>query len=101
VVGTVAGIISAFNSPRDVYKSWKDKKKERQKVSQNQELKRSLSAGGATVQMEYDGHFRRLGRLGDRFAIGDGKIYPLIRSSERVCCVNHEQREQERSWRYM
>lgn len=73
VVG-VAGIVAAFNSCVDLYKKWKDKREDRSKSQQNQNLERSLTIGGTSVQQEYNTHFARLGQ---QFAVGDGKLFPL------------------------
>lgn len=69
VVAAVAGIVSAFQAPVSLYKSWRDKRDQRKKESQNQALEHSLCSGATTVQTEYDRDFARLGRP---FAVGDG-----------------------------
>jgi hypothetical protein len=69
IVAGVAAIVSAFNGSVTLYRSWRDERRERLENAQNQNLERSLTIGGTTVQREYDTHFARLGR---QFAIGDG-----------------------------
>jgi hypothetical protein len=68
VFGVVAGIISAFHDSLSLYRSWKQKKKERRRNSKNESLEQSLSLGETKIQQEYDLHFARLGQ---RFAVGD------------------------------
>lgn len=75
IVAGVAAIVSAFNGSVTLYRSWRDKRRERLENAQNQNLERSLTTGGTTVQREYDTHFARLGR---QFAVGDG-IYLYFR----------------------
>jgi hypothetical protein len=68
VFGVVAGIISAFHNSLSLYRSWKQKKKERRRNSKNESWELSLSLGETKIQGEYDFHFARLGQ---RFAVGD------------------------------
>jgi hypothetical protein len=44
----VAGIVSAFNGSVTLYRSWRDKRRERLENAQNQNLERSLTIGGTT-----------------------------------------------------
>jgi len=74
IVAAITGIVSAFNGSITLYRSWRDKRRERRNA-QNQDLERSLSLGRTTVQQEYNVHFARLGQ---RFAIGDGKCIFLM-----------------------
>lgn len=69
IVAGVAAIVTAFNGSVKLYKSWKEKKRERLEAKENQNLEKSLTIGGTTVQREYDGHFAK---LGPDFAVGDG-----------------------------
>ncbi|KAH7348860.1 hypothetical protein BKA65DRAFT_477243 [Rhexocercosporidium sp. MPI-PUGE-AT-0058] len=69
IVAAIAGIVSAFNGSITLYRSWRDKRRERRNA-QNQNLERSLSLGGTTVQQEYNVY---IARLGQRFAIGDAQ----------------------------
>jgi hypothetical protein len=71
VVG-IAAIVSAFNGSVTLYRSWRDKRRERLENMQNRNLERSLTIGGTTVQGEYDKHFAKLGR---QFAAGDGEFF--------------------------
>jgi hypothetical protein len=94
IVAGVAAIVGAFNGSVTLYRSWRDKRRERLENAQNQNLERSLRIGGATVQREYDTHFARLGR---QFAVGDGMYLYLrhlkARSSDgsdvRGTCLPH------------
>ncbi|KAF4625296.1 hypothetical protein G7Y89_g12873 [Cudoniella acicularis] len=70
IVAGVAAVVQAFNGSVTLYRSWRDKRRERLENAQNQNLERSLTIGGTTVQREYDGHFARLGR---EFAVGDDR----------------------------
>jgi hypothetical protein len=70
IVAGVAAIVSAFNGSVTLYRSWRGRRRERLENEQNKNLERSLTIGGTTVQREYDGHFARLGQ---QFAVGDGK----------------------------
>jgi hypothetical protein len=76
VVAAVAGIVSAFNGSVNLYRSWRDKKRERRLNSQNQNLETSLVAGSTTVRNEYNAHFARLGQ---RFAAGDGTFLERVK----------------------
>jgi hypothetical protein len=76
VVAAITGIVGAFNGSVTLYRSWRDAKRERREKEENRRLERSLTVGSTTVQQEYDTHFARLGQ---RFAIGDGKYVPLPR----------------------
>ena len=80
VVG-VAGIVAAFNSCVDLYKKWKHKREDRSKSPQNQNLERSLTLGGTSVQQEYNTHFARLGQ---QFARGDGELLPIYTLEGRI-----------------
>jgi hypothetical protein len=66
----VAAVVTAFNGSAKLYQSWRDKRKERAKNAQNQNLERSLTIGATTVQKEYDGYHAK---LGPEFAAGDGR----------------------------
>jgi preprotein translocase subunit SecA len=70
IVAGVAAIVTAFNGSVKLYRSWKEKRKERLEAKENQNLEQSLTIGGTTVQREYDSHFAK---LGPKFAVGDGK----------------------------
>ena len=80
IVAGVAAIVSAFNGSVTLYRSWRDKRRERLENAQNQNLERSLTTGGTAVQREYDTHFARLGR---QFAIGDGMYLYFMPLKER------------------
>jgi hypothetical protein len=69
IVAGVAAIVSAFDGSVTLYRSWRDKRRERLENAQNQNLERSLTIGGTTVQREYNTQFAKLGR---QFAVGDG-----------------------------
>jgi hypothetical protein len=71
IATSVAAIVQAFNESVTLYRSWRDKRRGRLGNAQNQNLERSLTIGGTTVQREYDGHFAR---LGCKFAVGDGEF---------------------------
>jgi hypothetical protein len=72
IIAGIAAIVSAFNGSVTLFRSWRDKRRERLEETQNQNLDRSLTMGGTTVQREYDGHFARLGH---QFAAGDGEFF--------------------------
>ena len=72
IVAGVAAIVSACNGSVTLFRSWRDKRRERLGKTQNRNLETSLTVGGTTVQREYDGHFARLGR---EFAVGDGELF--------------------------
>lgn len=74
VAAAIAGIISAFNGSVTLYRSWQEKKKKRRKANENRELEISLTRGGTTVNQKYTLHFSRLGQ---QFAVGDGKLQGL------------------------
>jgi hypothetical protein len=73
VVAAITSILGAFNGSVTIYRSWRDARRERREKEENRRLERSLTVGSTTVQQEYDTHFARLGQ---RFAIGDGKCFP-------------------------
>ncbi|PMD40909.1 hypothetical protein L207DRAFT_583082 [Hyaloscypha variabilis F] len=70
IVAGVAAVVTAFNGSVKLYQGWKEKRKERLERKENQNLERSLTIGGETVQKEYDGHFAK---LGPEFAVGDDR----------------------------
>ena len=70
IVAGVCAIVSAFNGSVNLFRAWREKRTERREKEQNQNLERSLTIGGTTIQGEYDVHFARLGQ---QFAIGDGE----------------------------
>lgn len=61
IVAGVAAIVTAFNGSVKLYRSWREKQRERLEPKENQNLERSLTIGGTTVQREYDCHFAKLG----------------------------------------
>jgi hypothetical protein len=71
IVAGVAAVVAAFTESVKLYRSWREKKRERLEAKENQNLERSLTIGGTTVQREYDGYYEK---LGPNFAIGDGKL---------------------------
>ena len=97
IVAGVAAVVTAFNGSVKLYQGWKEKRKERLERKENQNLERSLTIGGATVQKEYDGHFAK---LGPEFAVGDGKFSIGSRRCEieRMLIIVVRSRESRAGW---
>ncbi|KAG9229981.1 hypothetical protein BJ875DRAFT_171607 [Amylocarpus encephaloides] len=75
----VASVIVSYNSFAVAFQSWLRMTRERWDNEENQQLDRSLIAGGSEIQYEYDDS---LARLGPRFSSGDG-----ISSSQLEHCL--------------
>ncbi|MCJ1405737.1 hypothetical protein MMC11_008967 [Xylographa trunciseda] len=67
-VALVGTIVSTFKESVELFRDWRQKKKERGQNAENGALEQSLVSGGRGIQSEYERHFARLGQ---RFATGD------------------------------
>ena len=70
IAACVAGIVSAFNSGRELVRAIKKQRKKGREKRRAEELQNSLSVGAPAIQAEYD---LDVARLGPRFNAGDGR----------------------------
>lgn len=84
----VVSLIAAFTSGLDVFKKLRERKREKKskkaraqtlalqgKSGEELVLSKSLRRGSADIHGEYEKHYRG---YGERFAVGDRKILPLL-----------------------
>jgi hypothetical protein len=65
------GIITVITQAMSWFKNWRKERRERKENARNKRLKKSLVICRTDIQREFD---RCFARLGQRFAVGDGKL---------------------------